>query len=209
MECPGHFGHIALQHPVYHGNMLDYIRKVLRCVCFGCGNLLATDPEHVKELEEKQKIKTMKSRFNAVVKMSQSIKICHVCQKTNHKYSRGSLRIEMTLQDSEEKTRRSLKDAKQTLWPEEAKKILDMIKPEHLKMLGLNKQRSNPSNMIIENLAVAPPPVRPSVAMTNSMRSEDDLTVAYKSIIKQNNEIARLRKTGNSESSIKDARNVL
>ena len=86
---------------------------------------------------------------------------------------------------------------------------MDMIKPEHLKMLGLNKQRSNPSNMIIENLAVAPPPVRPSVAMTNSMRSEDDLTVAYKSIIKQNNEIARLRKTGNSESSIKDARNVL
>ena len=76
-------------------------------------------------------------------------------------------------------------------------------------MLGLNKQRSNPSNMIIENLAVAPPPVRPSVAMTNSMRSEDDLTVAYKSIIKQNNEIRRLIDSNNSDSSIKDARNVL
>ena len=34
VECPGHFGHIALVRPVYHGNMLDYIRKVLRCVCF-------------------------------------------------------------------------------------------------------------------------------------------------------------------------------
>ena len=32
-SCPGHFGHIALEKPVYHGNMLDYIRKVLRCVC--------------------------------------------------------------------------------------------------------------------------------------------------------------------------------
>ena len=75
-------------------------------------------------------------------------------------------------------------DRKQTLWPEEAKEILDKISPEGLKSLGLDKVRSNPSNMIIENLAVAPPPVRPSVAMTNSMRSEDDLTVAYKQIIK-------------------------
>ena len=76
-------------------------------------------------------------------------------------------------------------------------------------MLGLDKNRANPSNMIIENLAVAPPPVRPSVAMTNSMRSEDDLTVAYKQIIKQNNEITKLLKTGNSEISIQDARAVL
>ena len=76
-------------------------------------------------------------------------------------------------------------------------------------MLGLDKNRSNPINMIIENLAVAPPPVRPSVAMTNSMRSEDDLTVAYKQIIKQNNEITKLLKTGNSEISIQDARAVL
>ena len=76
-------------------------------------------------------------------------------------------------------------------------------------MLGLHKQRSNPSNMIIEKLAVAPPPVRPSVCMTNSMRSEDDLTVAYKQIIKQNNEIRRLIESGNTDQSIKDARNVL
>ena len=100
-------------------------------------------------------------------------------------------------------------DRKQTLWPEDAKKILDMIKPEHLKMLGLDKNRSNPINMIIENLAVAPPPVRPSVSMTNSMRSEDDLTVAYKQIIKQNNEIKKLIHTGNNEVSIRDARAVL
>ena len=126
----------------------------------------------------------MKSRFNAVVKLSQSIKSCHICQRINHKYKKASLRIDYEINDVDEQARKQLVDRKQTLWPEEAKKILDMIKPEHLKMLGLDKVRSNPSNMIIENLAVAPPPVRPSVAMTNSMRSEDDLTVAYKQIIK-------------------------
>ena len=75
--------------------------------------------------------------------------------------------------------------------------------------MGLHKQKSNPANMIIEDLAVAPPPVRPSVAMTNSMRSEDDLTVAYKQIIKMNNEIKRAIEHGNNDTSIKDLRNVL
>jgi len=41
--------------------------------------------------------------------------------------------------------------------------------------------------MIIKNLLVAPPPVRPSVAMGGNMRSEDDLTTAYMKIIKFNN----------------------
>jgi len=41
VDCPGHFGHIALHKPVYHGNLLDYIRKVLRCICCNCSHLLA------------------------------------------------------------------------------------------------------------------------------------------------------------------------
>jgi len=41
--------------------------------------------------------------------------------------------------------------------------------------------------MILKNLPVAPPPVRPSVAMPGSYRSEDDLTYAYQQIIKMNN----------------------
>ena len=101
------------------------------------------------------------------------------------------------------------KDNKQVLWPEQAKSTLEKITEEHLIKMGLHKQNANPANMIIENLAVAPPPVRPSVAMTNSMRSEDDLTVAYKQIIKMNNEIKRAITSGTNETQIKDLRNVL
>ena len=101
------------------------------------------------------------------------------------------------------------KDPKQILWPEEAKDILDKITAKHLEMMGLSKVNADPANMIIEDLAVAPPPVRPSVAMTNSMRSEDDLTVAYKQIIKMNNMIKQALHSGNNDTSIKDLRNVL
>lgn len=39
--CPGHFGHISLNSPVYHAGLLVYITKVLKCVCFNCSKLLA------------------------------------------------------------------------------------------------------------------------------------------------------------------------
>jgi DNA-directed RNA polymerase II subunit RPB1 len=72
-------------------------------------------------------------------------------------------------------------DSKQVLWPEQAKSIFSKITPKHLEMMGLTKAMSDPANMIIENMTVVPPPVRPSVQMIGSTsRSEDDLTVAYK-----------------------------
>lgn len=95
------------------------------------------------------------------------------------------------------------------MWPEDAYRVLSKISPQHLKLLGLSKEKANPANMIIEALAVAPPPVRPSVAMTNTMRSEDDLTIAYRQIIKQNNEIRRAIDAGNNEASIRELRQVL
>lgn len=64
--------------------------------------------------------------------------------------------------------------------------------------------------MIIDNLAIAPPPVRPSVAMGGSAsRSEDDLTFAYRQVIKQNNEIKRSISFGHNDSMIRDQRKVL
>lgn len=70
--------------------------------------------------------------------------------------------------------------------------------------MGLHKENANPANMIIEDLAVAPPPVRPSVAMANTARSEDDLTIAYKNIVKINNEIKRSIESGYPETTIQD-----
>lgn len=47
--------------------------------------------------------------------------------------------------------------------PEQALDIFKKIKPEHLNMLGLDKDKSDPSNMILTVMAVGPPPIRPSV----------------------------------------------
>ena len=64
--------------------------------------------------------------------------------------------------------------------------VFEKISREDCQVLGFDAENSRPDNMIIKNLAVAPPPVRPSVAMSGSNRSEDDLTYAYQQILKIN-----------------------
>lgn len=208
-ECPGHFGMIKLEKPVFHAELLDFVRKVLKAVCHNCSHLMADNESNKNELKSYESIANAKSRFNKVQKLAESTSECFNCKLKNRRYTRESaLKIEFEILDSN--LIRPGTDTKQTLWPEEAKRIFDKITEKHLNMLGLNKTTSNPSNMIIENLAVTPPPVRPSVLMPGcSQRSEDDLTVAYRSIIKQNNQIGSSIRNGNNESTINELRTNL
>ena len=68
VDCPGHFGHIELYRPVFHANLLDYIRKVLKAVCYNCSHLMANDGTDAHELELKNyaEIVNNKSRFKKV-----------------------------------------------------------------------------------------------------------------------------------------------
>lgn len=81
------------------------------------------------------------------------------------------------------------KDRKQMLSAEDAYQVLRRIKTEDLTLMGFDKKLGRPEWMLIKNLIVAPPSVRPSVQMPNMMRSEDDLTYAYQQILKMNNQL--------------------
>lgn len=70
--------------------------------------------------------------------------------------------------------------------------------------MGFNKDQGRPEWMIIKNLAVAPPPVRPSVAMPSGYRCEDDLTYAYQQIIKMNNVLRSHIEKGTNQSTINE-----
>lgn len=63
--------------------------------------------------------------------------------------------------------------------------------------------------MIIQELAVAPPPVRPSVDDGGGARSNDDLTVAYKEVIRKSNELRRMIEQGQTRQNIQDCLNNL
>lgn len=101
------------------------------------------------------------------------------------------------------------KDRKQTLFAEEAYHVMKRIKDEDLKLMGFNKEQGRPEWMIIKNLPVAPPAVRPSVAMPNCYRSEDDLTYAYQQIIKTNNLLKMQIERGTNSSTLSEIIQVL
>jgi len=104
VDCPGHFGHIELSRPVFHANLLDYIRKVLKAVCFKCSHLLADDDNdsHKIELKGYLEIVNTKSRFKKVQKMSAGIKKCSKCERLNNSYKRMTLGIEYEIVDGQE-----------------------------------------------------------------------------------------------------------
>jgi len=48
MKCQGHFGHISLARPVYLYQFLEYLEKILYCVCVNCSNLYINPSEEEK-----------------------------------------------------------------------------------------------------------------------------------------------------------------
>ena len=82
--------------------------------------------------------------------------------------------------------------------PEEVMHIFSKISDLDCQLLGFDPKYSRPEWMIIKNLAVCPPQVRPSVSVDSSLRSQDDLTHQYNQILKCN-ELLREEKNKKEE----------
>jgi DNA-directed RNA polymerase II subunit RPB1 len=67
-------------------------------------------------------------------------------------------------------------DRKRTLTAEECVNIFRAISDADCFALGFEPPHSRPDFMIIRNLPVAPPCVRPYITLDNIQKSEDDLT---------------------------------
>eukprot|EP00897_Mesotaenium_endlicherianum_P002261 jgi/Mesen1/2062/ME000150S01157 len=87
-------------------------------------------------------------------------------------------------------------ERKQQLGADKVLSILKRISDEDCELMGLNPKYSRPDWMILQVLPVPPPPVRPSVMMDSSARSEDDLTHQLAMIIRHSNNLAKQEQAG-------------
>jgi len=94
---------------------------------------------------------------------------------------------------------------------DDAFKVLSKICDSDLELMGFNPKFGRPEWMILQNLPVAPPCVRPSVQMPGQLqyRAEDDLTYAYAQIIKVNNQIKKQIEIGSSLTAYRDLIDLL
>ena len=127
------------------------------------------------------------------------------CGEVQPKYVRKGLKIEVkfdVIPDDETDKNRSLA-------AEEVLRILKGISGDECEILGFKPSYARPEWMIITMLRVAPPPVRPSIAMDSTMRQEDDLTFQYQQILKSNINLQRQEKSGSAQHVINELGTVL
>jgi DNA-directed RNA polymerase II subunit RPB1 len=221
-ECPGHFGHIELAKPVFHIGFITKIKKICESVCFHCGKLKLDESNPL--FAQAVRIRDPKRRFNAVWSLCKSKMICEADlpaddgsggggggveggSKPGQKISHGGCgnsqptirRDGLKLWGTWKRDKNSEygdQPEKRLLAPAEVLNVLKHIPSEDLAKLGLNEDYARPEWMIITVLPVPPPPVRPSIAINETARGEDDLTYKLADILKANGNVQRCDQEG-------------
>jgi DNA-directed RNA polymerase II subunit RPB1 len=198
-NCPGHFGYMKLNEPVYHIGFTTIASKLLKCVCWNCSRILLTD----SKLKKIANIKNPKKRLREILKNvstecyghepgeDNNPKMIKGCGKKQPKYIKKKSEIYRKGLPGEDNV-----DSKNIVRASEAYEIFKRIDDETVELLGMNSLFSRPENLIIKVLAVAPPAVRPSIELSSTAKSEDDLTHMYQSILSTNMELEKAKNSG-------------
>lgn len=208
-NCVGHFGHIALAEPAFHIGYLDYVKKILSCICLRCSKLLVYKNED--EIKEMLKNKTEKARWAEIKNISKNVSYCqkqyYGCgtpvSKIKLEIKKASLSInlwsetKLTGVQTEDGKFDGKKTIRQILTPEICYDILKNISDNDCMILGIDPKKSRPEMLIHRVFPVPPVSVRPSVKadFMASSTMEDDLTVTLAEVVKAN---VRMRKSKES-----------
>ncbi|KAK4393292.1 DNA-directed RNA polymerase II subunit RPB1 [Sesamum angolense] len=195
-DCPGHFGHLELAKPMFHIGFMKTVLSILRCVCFNCSKILADEEE--PKFKQALRIRNPKNRLKKILDACKNKSKCEggdeidvQGQDTDEpvKKTRGGcgaqqpkISIDGMKMVAEYKIQKKKNDdpeqmpepveRKQQLSAEKVLSILKRITDEDCQLLGLNPKFARPDWMILQVLPIPPPPVRPSVMMDTSSRSE-------------------------------------
>lgn len=140
-------------------------------------------------------IKSSKKRFKAICKLCHNVKTCRKGDEKrrgsfnkdedkgfNHDGCGAEQPRSYTLEDKitikvEFKEEAEVgEDKKREMKPEEILNILKGISATDCEIMGFDQNRSRPDWMLIQNLPVPPPSVRPTITMDSTMKQDDDLT---------------------------------
>ncbi|GKT35802.1 DNA-directed RNA polymerase II subunit rpb1, partial [Aduncisulcus paluster] len=205
IECPGHFGYIELEEPVFNKLFLSKVIDILKCVCPSCGKLRAFQRAKPDEIiSEIDKIANPMLRLKALVKVSGakkckglsgksgsgesgSEKTCCVLAK-NFTFQNGLITMSFDADKGKEYKNRILR-AKDVL---EIFRIVSHADPMNLYRLGFESKHARPEWLILTVLPVPPICVRPEVLIPGNDRMQsDDLSAMLKQIISTNQELKR------------------
>lgn len=162
-ECPGHFGHFNLEHPVVNPIFINDVTNVLRCICFDCYGFVLSE-DHLK-------LENIVKKFSEILTWVKNIKHCYRCDNEKP----GISVVNETIVD----------ENKVPINTHKILRVLENISDETVRFLGFNPTMSHPKNFIFTVFPVLPPCCRPYV-MSDENCCDDDLTYQLTEIIKNN-----------------------
>ena len=215
-DCPEHFGFIHLARSVYHFGFFNECLNILKCDCYNCLKVLVDDYDKYVEFKKikNPKVRQLKiynyckSKTNLTCKNREQKRI-NTDENNNNENGNNDNDFNKYLKEGcKSKQPKYKKDPDNCLKiivdygeegddntsefrPEQVLSIFRKISDEDCEFLGFDPKYARPEWMIIQNLAVCPPQVRPSVAVDSSLRSQDDLTHQYNEILKRNKELSK------------------
>jgi DNA-directed RNA polymerase II subunit RPB1 len=113
------------------------------------------------------------------------------CGQRQPNYRLEVMRLFATFKAAKDSDGNIIEERKIEMTPEKTLALFRSISDQDCELMGINPKQARPDWLIITVLPVPPMPVRPSVLMDGTRRSEDDLTHKLADIIKVN---AGLRK---------------
>ncbi|KAH7421936.1 hypothetical protein KP509_13G082300 [Ceratopteris richardii] len=218
--CPGHFGYLKLELPVYHIGYFKTIVKILQCICKTCASILLSEKDRRQSLRRMRnpKIETLQKRavFKKVVELCKRVKFCPSCGDVNgtvkkigytlkiahDKYAKAAVNFRDEYFKQLEEAMKYNKEIKSQL-----NRIQDDLNP--IRVLRLFEKMSNedceildihgrPEKLLITHLPVPPCAIRPSVEMDAAAGSnEDDITMKLLTIIESNMSLRANLECGN------------
>nr|GMC94850.1 DNA-directed RNA polymerase II subunit 1 [Ipomoea batatas] len=216
---PGHFDHLELAKPMFHIGFMKTVLSILHCVCFNCSKILADEED--PKFKQAMRIRKPKNRLKKILEACENKTKCGGdeinlqgqdseepvkkvkggCGAQQPKISIDGMKMvaEYELQKKKNDDPKQIpepNERKQQLTAENVLSILKRISDEDCELLGLNPKYARPDRMILQVLPIPPPPVRPSVMMDTSSRSEDDLTHQLAMIIRHNENLKRQERNG-------------
>ena len=197
-DCPGHFGHIELAKPVFHHGFIRTVLSILRCVSFHSSKLLIDREDPYFALA--QRVRRPEHRLKKMLSLCRSRSECPTTGMPQPTFKLDGLRIIAEFPAKRDKDldipMAEAVEKKMNLSAEKVHEIFRRISDEDCIALGLDPRWARPDWMLITVLPVPPPPVRPSVMMDSSARSEDDLTHKLSEIVRANNALKRQDESG-------------
>lgn len=212
-DCPGHYGLIKLpkQWPVPNPLLLDYISRVLSCVCNSCAKLLVS-----KELLESQGYLLLKGfdRFTAVTNMCENV-TCSRRKKVKTSASKGKKKGDIETGATKTcsanpvffpgnslkygwiayRMSKKDKDKENMMDPKKVFDILDNISDEDAELMGFDPPNSHPRDMVLRGILVIPTSARPP-HIKNSKTLCDQLTETYNKIVRAKNSLINAKNAG-------------